>query len=275
MADTAGSSTSTTPLPLTNEEHSLWSQVTQDMGALHSLRLQNDSALARMNKVHSKIADRQESKEGFSVKAAVKLGHIYKDAIEKAEHESRVLNRALERIGVLIALREATETGIESKRKKRKTDAKAAGGPKRARVSDAGADSSTATFQPGDQVVAKVEEWILANVVGYAPDKGKFEVEDAEDDEERPGTKKHYFLPSRLLIPIPKETDRRREFPVKHRVLALFPTTTCFYQASVVLPPSSTRSDHYVVIFEDDNNFERNVEARMVLEWPRHLDKSA
>eukprot|EP00842_Homolaphlyctis_polyrhiza_P004871 jgi/Hompol1/5385/HPOL_004398-RA len=80
-----------------------------------------------------------------------------------------------------------------------------------------------------------------------------------------------YNLFVKQVIPIPKETEKRREFAPRTRVLALFPSTTCFYQATVVVPPSQARDNNYVVIFEDDNNFERNIEASMVLEWPKHL----
>ncbi|KAJ1328822.1 hypothetical protein BSLG_009909 [Batrachochytrium salamandrivorans] len=256
--------------PLANDELLLWQLVTQDMTALHAQRIINDSALVRMNKVHGKIADRQEAKEGFSVKAAVKLGLIYKDAIEKAEQEQK--QRAYERLTKLISQREIIEAGLESKRKKRKVDSKTGSvNSKRSRMSEVGIEPEMLPFQPGDQVVAKIEEWILANMIGYVPDKGTYEVEDAEDDDEHPGTKKRYFVAPKMLIAIPKSTGSTKEFPVKQRVLALFPSTTCFYQATVVLPPSSTLGNQYVVVFEDDNSFERNVEARMVLEWPKHM----
>ncbi|KAI8918901.1 SGF29 tudor-like domain-containing protein [Entophlyctis helioformis] len=248
------------------EESSLWTQAVHDLSLLHALRIQNDSSLARMNKVHSKIAERQESKDGFTVRAAVKLGLIYKDAVDKAEQELRVMQRVQERLGILHALREAAESGVETKRKKRKTEAKGTPSTKRARMSDAGSDAHS-LLQPGDQVVARVQdEWILANVTAFFPEKGKYEVEDAEDED---GERKRFLLPTKMLLPIPKETERRREFPVKQKVLALFPTTTCFYQATVVMAPSGTRMPQYVVIFDDDNNFERQVEAHLVLECPK------
>ncbi|OAJ41093.1 hypothetical protein BDEG_24739 [Batrachochytrium dendrobatidis JEL423] len=225
--------------PLSNEELQLWQQVTLEMTALHAQRAINDVALQRMNKVHGKIADRQEAKEGFSVKAAVKLGMIYKDAIEKAEQELRVVQRAYDHLTRLISLRESSESaGIDSKRKKRRAESKSTVNVKRTRVSEVGLDTVQPDFETGDQVVAKIEEWILANMIGYAADKGKYEVEDAEEDDEKPGIKKRYFVSSKMLIQIPKDTTNIKEFSVKQKVLALFPSTTCFYQATVVLPPS-------------------------------------
>ena len=96
------------------------------------------------------------------------------------------------------------------------------------------------------------------------------------------------------------------ELPVGSHVLALFPTTTCFYSGKVVKPPSKVREIHgakdfctilnnqqcftcftkfnqvtfyilvlknkesksYVIKFEDDENFERLVPADMVLLHP-------
>ncbi|RKP05227.1 SGF29 tudor-like domain-containing protein, partial [Thamnocephalis sphaerospora] len=63
------------------------------------------------------------------------------------------------------------------------------------------------------------------------------------------------------------------EFPAGHIVLALYPNTTCFYKASVIVPPSKVRDPRwkgqYVVRFEDDNGQDQAVPSEMVLEFPR------
>jgi SAGA-associated factor 29 len=53
-------------------------------------------------------------------------------------------------------------------------------------------------------------------------------------------------------------------------VLALYPQTTCFYQAQVITPPSANRSNpgYYALRFEDDNNQIREVEKKMILPIP-------
>jgi hypothetical protein len=48
-----------------------------------------------------------------------------------------------------------------------------------------------ADFLPGLDVAAKIgNEWIRAVVIGIDKDNVRMEVEDAEEDEEHPGTKK-------------------------------------------------------------------------------------
>lgn len=42
---------------------------------------------------------------------------------------------------------------------------------------------------------------------------------------------------------IPDDQDDVPEFPAGHTVLALYPSTTCFYKAVVVQPPSKVFSD--------------------------------
>jgi hypothetical protein len=46
------------------------------------------------------------------------------------------------------------------------------------------------------------------------------------------------MLLPRQLIPIPDRNDHRPEYPTGRHVLALYPGTTCFYKAIVVVPPS-------------------------------------
>ncbi|RKP22741.1 SGF29 tudor-like domain-containing protein [Syncephalis pseudoplumigaleata] len=71
-------------------------------------------------------------------------------------------------------------------------------------------------------------------------------------------------------------SQRAGEFPIGHVVLALYPNTTCFYKASVTLPPSKVRDPRckgqYVVQFEDDNEQAQAVPANMVLDHPGQID---
>ena len=53
--------------------------------------------------------------------------------------------------------------------------------------------------------------------------------------------------------PIPSHARTQLEFPAKSTVLALYPGTTCFYEAEVVLPPSKRRKENdYLLQFVDD-----------------------
>ena len=248
-----------------NGEATLWLSIRRDLSELAILRPQSDSHLLKINKVHAKITERKSGNEGFTIKAAIKLLAIYSDAVEKNEAEYDVISRALDNLTLLIAHRDENSDKEAGKRKRVEDKQDSI---KRTRVDD----SITNILQKGDQVAAMVDEWILANVVSYSVDDAMYEVEDAEDEEEKPGTRKHYLLPPTNIIPIPKGIDTRPEFAAQKKVLALFPSTSCFYRATVVVPPSGMPrntvpdTQRYVLIFDDDNNYERNVDSRMVLE---------
>lgn len=63
------------------------------------------------------------------------------------------------------------------------------------------------------------------------------------------------------------------EWPIGSRVLALFPDSSCFYEATVVLVPSKRKKTHqtdYLLEFDDDivndRQMQRNVSAYDVIE---------
>lgn len=196
-----------------------------------------------------------------------------------------------------MALREATETDSKRNKKRRADDISAVSTP----------DSSTkkskrdrdGPYPIGTEVAFKTpktkdpdETWILARIVRFFPDKNRYEVQDAEEDAGQPAEK--YMALAKALVPLAaagatiptKSHDRDRgssslspppsshtqpEFPSGSVVLALYPGTTCFYKATVVLPPSkilSSREPVYKLRFEDDNNQERQIERRMVIPSP-------
>jgi len=69
------------------------------------------------------------------------------------------------------------------------------------------------------------------------------------------------------------------EFATDKKVLALYPGTTCFYEATVVHPPSRRKKEFdYVVQFEDDEESESPVKAipqMFVLNMPSQNDTSS
>lgn len=113
----------------------------------------------------------------------------------------------------------------------------------------------------GDMVAALVkvaegegEDWILAEVVSFNHSTNKYEVDDILEEQNQKG---RYVLSKRRVIPLPlmranPETDPSALFPQGTTVMALFPQTTCFYQALVNKPPS-THTDEYEILFEDKN----------------------
>ncbi|RIB08827.1 SGF29 tudor-like domain-containing protein [Gigaspora rosea] len=130
--------------------------------------------------------------------------------------------------------------------------------------------TSVAAKQPRDKDIE--ENWILATVVGYKPESKSYEVEDADKDEasNRPGER--FIVPVKNVIAIPNSGEMRSpEFPKDSTVIALYPSTTCFYKAVVVIPPSklTPKASRYLLTFEDDENAERYVDAHYVLDIPR------
>ena len=114
------------------------------------------------------------------------------------------------------------------------------------------AEPSEGPIANGSEVVAnlcidEVQNWILANILGYTDNI--YTIEDAEVDEST-NTKTKYSVSPHQLVPL---VSGRREFPAGSEVIALFPGSTCFYRATVVLPPSKRKKTlDYLVEFEDD-----------------------
>ena len=117
---------------------------------------------------------------------------------------------------------------------------------------------------PGDLVAANTQankpkenpSWILCRVDNFlGVKKNQYTVSDVAPEE---GTVAETFdLSRKALIPLPKMIpqtwDENTEFAKGDFVLALFPGTTSFYEATVIETPSTT-SGHYAVQFEDDED---------------------
>jgi hypothetical protein len=67
------------------------------------------------------------------------------------------------------------------------------------------------------------------------------------------------------------------EFNEREQVLALYPSSSCFYRATVIAPPSQVYHSnknksfpgYYLLQFDDDGGMERPVDGRMVLRCPK------
>lgn len=110
--------------------------------------------------------------------------------------------------------------------------------------------------KPGDMVAAWVkntaegENWIIAEVVQYIASKNKYEVDDIDGE-----GKNRHVLSKRLVVPLPlmranPETDGYALFPEGTIVLALYPSTTCFYKGIIHKLPENA-ADSYQILFED------------------------
>lgn len=135
----------------------------------------------------------------------------------------------------------------------------------------------------GTEVVALTDAesnmWILAEVIGHRRSAGRpliYEVadNDAGDDAGGPPRRKRYALSADRIIPLPTLVEfplsRRAEFSAGQEVLALYPAdgVTTFYKATVVKSAKKRRMNAYLLRFDDDNDEERDVDARFVVPLP-------
>ncbi|KAK9764069.1 hypothetical protein K7432_008748 [Basidiobolus ranarum] len=225
------------------EEISIWEKVCRELGKLEAIQEEGVDIFSQINKLHELVED-----EGPIQSLSVNLGRLYKEGDENVSREQKYITHALENLGILIALRDAPE--LDSKRKKRKDSVDSVSSlgslPSFKKAKSHTPSYDNGTIIPKRSYVAaktpktkdKSQEWILAVVLQYLPEKNKYQVEDAEVDEN--GKRMKYNLPLRNIIPLPEEytVGEIPEFGIDHVVLALYPNTTCFYKATVVLPPS-------------------------------------
>ncbi|CAI5511987.1 unnamed protein product, partial [Closterium sp. Naga37s-1] len=98
----------------------------------------------------------------------------------------------------------------------------------------------------GEQVAARVsatedgkDEWIVVKVLRIDREANRFDVIDEEPGEEDEGGQRKYRLSGSCIIPFHKRNEwmSASDFPPGSRVLAVFPSTTALYQATVVGQP--------------------------------------
>ncbi|KAJ3077293.1 hypothetical protein HDU98_004255 [Podochytrium sp. JEL0797] len=243
-----------------------------DLKRYDEARKHSDLCSVKINKVHGKIV----KSDKFSTKVAKKLLEIYQEATASASLEKRMLDELISDVTKLEGLVAASSPADSTERKKkRKSDDRTSVGPasngsgssiaKRSKTEDEG---SPQLLAPLSQVVVRpAEDFILANVIRYHPDKQKYEVEDADADDPVNARKKYLFS-TKQIIPI-TDSPSRPDFPEGHTVLALYPQTTCFYKAVVIVPAGRNPGRFYSVQFDDDGNVDRSVLARFCLDYPK------
>ncbi|KAI9598298.1 SGF29 tudor-like domain-containing protein [Syncephalis fuscata] len=282
----------------TNEDRDelvLWRHIAADLQVLGTTRTKTNTLLEQLNQLYA-------SSDQVPERRAVQKGErLCEEAMETVVEVKSMADRLKERLGVLIALREAADTeGIKvttpsspsvgtptashtesSRRRKRHSESeppetpvrKPRGSPTKKSIAISAGQRVAAKVSSGDD---DVDEWILAVVKRYFAEKQVYEVEDAEEDDS--GNIATYQLPPKYILTISNTGmgHRSGEFAIGHTVLALYPNTTCFYKATVTMPPSKVRDPRckgqYVVQFDDDNEQAQAVPANMVLDYPKQVD---
>ncbi|CAO3611869.1 unnamed protein product [Cunninghamella echinulata] len=257
----------------TNEELSLWKEICTSLIKLETIQHQATDVLNNINKLHTTVP----FENGISSILHQRLKEYYRNGIDLSSNEIKTIHDIIEKVSVLIALRDASEyNAVDGKRKKRRHELdekpiSASSPSKKTKSNILPVGTSVAAKQPTQQKDARNEEWILATVIGYLADKNKYHVEDVDQDEY--GQIQRYMLPPKQVIPIPERIDHRNEFAPGKHVLALYPGTTCFYKAIVITSPSKNKDMNalgmYKIQFEDDNNEIRYAKPERVLEMPK------
>jgi SAGA-associated factor 29 len=185
------------------------------------------------------------------------MENVYQEGVRIAEQQARfdpprlsltisILSKAKEKLEILAALRQATETlGGEQKRKRKDapTDIQPTKTKKvKTYTPEPSRTETSDEIRVGSQVAYHLPkakqadaEWIQCNVIritGEAP-KFRYEVQDPEPDEHG-NMSQTYKTYSTNLILIPDDSSGLAQLPNGTMVLARYPETTTFYRAEVI-----------------------------------------
>ncbi|KAK9696713.1 SGF29 tudor-like domain [Popillia japonica] len=225
--------------------------------------------------INAILKTQNSQEEKSSQHYQIKLKGLYKNAIAHVEQEEEVLRKALQKITEIRNIK--NERRIQTRHTVNKETIRR--GPwMKMLLSSAqtlplfvgkigekppplcGAIPADANYvaKVGDMVAALVKvvdgdgNCILAEVVSFNHTTNKYEVDDILEEQNQ---KMRHTLSKRRVIPLPlmranPETDPSALFPQGTVVMALYPQTTCFYNAIVNKLPAS-HLDEYEVLFED------------------------
>ncbi|KAM7509863.1 hypothetical protein LguiB_008738 [Lonicera macranthoides] len=210
---------------------------------LDRLRKEQEEVLTEINKLHKKLQNTPEVVEKTGDNSLSKLKALYTQAKDLSETEVTVSNQLLVQLNSLMpsgppGQRRRIE-GNEQKKKRMKADSDIS------RVSPSMRNHLDALASlKGEQVAARVtqedadkDEWFIVKVIHFDRETREFEVLDEEpgDDEDGGGQRK-YKLPLSHIIPFPKQNDpaTAQDFSPGKHVLAVYPSTTALYKATVV-----------------------------------------
>ncbi|CAI5457719.1 unnamed protein product [Closterium sp. Yama58-4] len=268
-----------TPLP---------ESVVQQFRELDRVRREQDVVVKKINKIHSKLSQTpRETAERFGEKLWIKLRGFYVEAKRLADLEESLCTSCIREldpsqvsaISAPHGTKKKSDGPLEGGRKKRQRTVSVAdgaaggdGGPGNSLglnssaaglndgASAASADALTRVVV-GEQVAARVsatedgkDEWIVVKVLRIDREANRFDVIDEEPGEEDEGGQRKYRLSGSCIIPFHKRNEwmSASDFPPGSRVLAVFPSTTALYQATVVGQPRKRKSDDYSLEFDDD-----------------------
>ncbi|KAI8018785.1 hypothetical protein LOK49_LG04G03602 [Camellia lanceoleosa] len=240
---------------------------------LDRLRKEQEDVLIEINKMHKKLQTTPEVVEKPGDNSLARLKMLYTQAKELSDSELTVSSQLLVQLDALMpsgppGQQRRRIEGNEQKKKRMKADSDIS----RPTPSVRNHLDALASLK-GEQVAARVtqenaekDEWFVVKVIHFDRETREFEVLDEEpgDDEEGGGQRK-YKLPWSHIIPFPKRNDPSgaQDFPTGKQVLAVYPSTTALYKATVV-QPRKRKADDYVLEFDDDEEEDGSLPQRIV-----------
>ncbi|XP_068663139.1 SAGA-associated factor 29 homolog A isoform X2 [Aristolochia californica] len=240
---------------------------------LDRLRKEQEGVFTEINKIHKKIQSISEfklfrvepapevvEKSGDSV--LLRLRALYVQAKELSETEFNVSNALMGQLDTLLqsglSAAQRKKMVSEQKKKRMKGDSDV---PRHSPAASIRNQLEHAASLKGEQVAARVtpddaekDEWFVVKVIHFDKEAKEFEVLDEEPGDDEESVQRKYKLPMSRIIPFPKRGDPSSapDFPHGRHVLAVYPSTTALYKATVVNPPRKRKTDDYLLEFDDD-----------------------
>jgi len=240
----------------------------KNMKKVESARKTAEASLEQINSHHVEI----KAEGQLSVASQSKLQKSYQQSISDADREEEELRRTLDKIYQVRTLR--NEMRLAARQQGNKENIRRAAHMKMLAISAqtiplwvgeegdeppplCGAVPADPNYvaKIGDMVAALVkgpedENWILAEVVTYNQNTGKYDVDDIDEEQ-----KDRHTLSKRKIIPLPvwrsnPELNQEALYEKGSTVMAIYPQTTCFYKGVIKEQPQAP-SDDYEVLFED------------------------
>ncbi|KAI8373933.1 hypothetical protein EDC96DRAFT_557011 [Choanephora cucurbitarum] len=98
----------------TNEEVNLWNQICNSLTKLESIQKDTTHVVTNINHIHTSL----DSNQGIPATIGSKLVEYYKGCIELSSNEVKTINDIIEKLSILVALRDASEYNNGNPRRK-------------------------------------------------------------------------------------------------------------------------------------------------------------
>lgn len=250
-------------------QEEIWVEFCSTVRKLERQRADSESLLHKINKTQSRIGHNRDDHSKY----VAKLKKLYAEGLLSSKKEFSLIQKSQEHLAKMVS----SSGGDLPIFRDNKSNCPPLCGPTPA--------PDNFMIPPGYLVAARTTKdlmWILGQVIRYT-DKNKYEVKDIEEDAEDSSQQPKIFtLSPKDVIPLPTSLpDPNRKPPVefekKQPVLALYPGSTCFYRATVIVPPSKRKGvNEYLVEFDEDDPVastgavpQWSVDARFVLAMPK------